>query len=751
MTKSPDCPFSNDSGSIILDAFLFSLIASTMRPMFKNSGASFRTSLIATLCVLLLPLMGSASLVGQTTEVEGALTVGIESVAKLGKWIPVFVELEPGQTPPTQFEVLSLDGEATEATYRGAVKQVGERLYEAWTRIGRNHGTLTVRLLDADGGVVASHQRNVATIAPSPATSSHQLIIGGDQELYQMLSDTWFSLYGNAPHQVIPLLDAQQLPTCWIGYDSMDSVFLSTADPQQLAAISEAQWDALQEWVERGGRLYVSANGAHGELAPEGSLNRFLVGEYVQTTELKSMVRLDSYAKNRLDAESLTIAELKVDDGKIELANEGTPLVVRQVRGLGQIVFATLDVADEVLLGWKGHPALLAQFLESREVDSVTRATEHRGSRVSHHGFTDLSGQLKIPLEKFTQVRMINFTVVAVLIGLYILCIGPGDFFFLKKVTGRMELTWISFTLITVLFGALAFWLSGWTKPASMQVNQLEIIDIDQASGRVRGNAWTNVFSPRTGQHLIDFQISDQLGVTENDHLVGWLGTPGDGLGGMQANAGLATGQSPYDVPVGSADGNTSAHLERLPFQVASTRALHTEWAGRFRGKIESRLRFENSRLVGQLTNPFPFELKNVRVMYGNYTYILNDTLAAGTPIDIGSETNERTGKSYLTRRSKSVEKKDRGQNMPWDPTSSRLDRIADMMMFYEIAGGQDYTSLTHGFQNRIEMSDQVSFDRAVFVGEMDTRSSQITIDGEPAGDHYDKQLTIFRIVLPVD
>ena len=137
--------------------------------------------------------------------------------------------------------------------------------------------------------------------------------------------------------------------------------------------------------------------------------------------------------------------------------------------------------------------------------------------------------------------------------------------------------------------------------------------------------------------------------------------------------------------------------------------------------------------------------------MYGNYTYVLSNTLGAGLTIDLASETRERDSKSYMTRRTKSADKKDRGQNMPWDPASNRIDRIADMMMFYETAGGIDYTSLTHGFQNRIEMSEQIAYDRAIFIGEVDTKTCQITIDGKALDQNYDNQLTVFRILLPVD
>ena len=45
-------------------------------------------------------------------------------------------------------------------------------------------------------------------------------------------------------------------------------------------------------------------------------------------------------------------------------------------------------------------------------------------------------------------MKLIPFGWVAFFIFLYILLIGPGDYFFLKKVLKRMELTWITFPTI---------------------------------------------------------------------------------------------------------------------------------------------------------------------------------------------------------------------------------------------------------------------------------------------------------------
>ena len=62
-----------------------------------------------------------------------------------------------------------------------------------------------------------------------------------------------------------------------------------------------------------------------------------------------------------------------------------------------------------------------------------------------HYGYNDLAGQLRSALDRFDGVRLVPFWLVAGLIVVYLLLIGPGDYFFLRKLVGRMEWTWLTF------------------------------------------------------------------------------------------------------------------------------------------------------------------------------------------------------------------------------------------------------------------------------------------------------------------
>ena len=116
---------------------------------------------------------------------------------------------------------------------------------------------------------------------------------------------------------------------------------------------------------------------------------------------------------------------------------------------------------------------------------------------------SDLSSQLRVALEQFPGVKLIPFGWVAFFIFLYILLIGPGDYFFLKKVLKRMELTWITFPAIVVTVSLVAYYAAYLLKGNDLLVNKIDVVDIDQAAGLARGNSWISLFSPQNRDYTI--------------------------------------------------------------------------------------------------------------------------------------------------------------------------------------------------------------------------------------------------------
>ncbi len=182
------------------------------------------------------------------------------------------------------------------------------------------------------------------------------------------------------------------------------------------------------------------------------------------------------------------------------------PLVIRGPHGFGRVTVIAIDVDQKPFSAWPDRALFWARALDlrpQRADQTNSPGNLGGGSRFYQSGVSDLSSQLRIALEQFPGVRLIPFGWVAFFIFLYILLIGPGDYFFLKKVLKRMELTWITFPTIVVTVSLVAYYAAYLLKGNDLLVNKVDIVDIDQPAGLMRGGTWVSLFSPQNRDYGI--------------------------------------------------------------------------------------------------------------------------------------------------------------------------------------------------------------------------------------------------------
>ena len=169
----------------------------------------------------------------------------------------------------------------------------------------------------------------------------------------------------------------------------------------------------------------------------------------------------------------------------------------------------------------------------------------------------------------------------AFLVGAYILIIGPGDFWLLKRLVRRTEFTWLTFPLIVIGLSAAAYAIANYLKGDELRVNQVEIVDIDcsdadATNDLVRGTVWTHFFTPEVSQFDLQFSSDDprpgRFPTTANRSSPGWA-FPATRLGGMQADASQT---AVFDQ--GYRYDEQLAAIEQLPVPVWSTKTLTSRW-----------------------------------------------------------------------------------------------------------------------------------------------------------------------------
>ena len=412
--------------------------------------------------------------------------------------------------------------------------------------------------------------------------------------------------------------------------------------------------------------------------------------------------------------------------GQVEAFGRGTdlPLVVRSARGLGELVFVGVDLAEPPLADWSGRSAFVRSLLQPYLTDADQGGAKQK---LVSLGYDDLAGALRQRLGKsFAGVAAIGFPLVTALVIGYVLLLGPLSYLFVEKLVRRPWVAWVTLPLVVLGTSVGAALLLGAAKKAGGErMNSAELVDFDLTTGRTRGTCWATLYSRRAERFDVALapRMPNGQAADRPQSLVSWLGLPGSGIGGMHSAG------EPIDVTgVGYRESSNLEQLVGMPVLTSSTKSLGASGTvSRPAGAappIAAELHVgDDGLVVGKLTNNTGARLANACLLYGQWGYRLGD-LAPGQELEVGPELGAIRVKTIVTRRVRHGSAA--GQNV-FRADSATADELLNLMMFYQAAGGEGFAGLPNRYQARCDLSRLLELGRAIVIAGGNEPGSQWT------------------------
>lgn len=551
-------------------------------------------------------------------------------VAKFAAWAPVYVSLEVlgDVTEPTELVIEAPDADELTTTLAIPLNLTGvapgtkvfapDRGAMGYVRPAGSSSEVTVTVRTTTGTLISAPHR--VRLRPREPLQYVVLALGGAPAGFELPKPaTGGADIGNLRAGRIELAHINSfadLPNEWFGYEAADLVILNsgTASPeflQQLfaspvpakaekrgeALLESEKREALLEWVRRGGRLVISVGANAKTVAQLPYLNTLL--PYTVRSDAPTRVT-DAFAlywsagySNQANVmrgglgtkggPAFPMANLTPVPGKAarvvippsaRQSEEREPVAAQSALGLGRVTVIGFDLDtapfsefpqrkefwDWVLREGGAHRASAGGDIKPRQPGSLTEEEDEAAVAIRHHNDT------------FDGVAVVSFGWIAMLIVLYILLIGPIEYYFLKRILGRLELTWITFPIIVLSVSALAYISADAAKGRELKVNKIDVVDIDPASERIYGTTWFTVFSPKIDTYTIGVTSGDGWAdpvYWRTDPTVNWVGAPRGGRPGIV--------QRKYAIHAD--DTNVANGLEHVPIQIWSTKAFMANWS----------------------------------------------------------------------------------------------------------------------------------------------------------------------------
>src|SRR5262249_29989775 len=276
---------------------------------------------------------------------------------------------------------------------------------------------------------------------------------------------------------------------------------------------------------------------------------------------------------------------------------------------------------------WKGQAAFWETLIrESGPAYTTSVQKDDLLGTVHSANDPEILGQMQRGLEVFEGIPIISFWWVALFILLYIIVVGPLDYFLLKRVVKRLELTWITFPVVVITVSAAAYFTAYSLKGHDQKINKLDLVDIDMHTSTVQGKTWFAIFSPRIQNYSVSVEPAENWGLRKDKDLpptplVSWMGSASKGRQSLFRRS--------YDYEP------AAAGLDHVPIQVWATKHFQATWQAPIdpasppiKANLGSR---DSNEIHGEITNNLPVALQDVYLIYGKNVYPLNTLTSRNT------------------------------------------------------------------------------------------------------------------------
>lgn len=702
---------------------------------------------------------------------DAGLPVAERGLLKIGRFNPIRIDLKNGSeafTGKVQFVTDDPDGIETSyevpvqlapgqvTTVRGLICP-GQLMPRIFARIVDDRGRerLASRELLLDQLNIVDASVRVVAVMGFPS---------GIEQLPNLPGITTSSQTKDKNLIVAPVLP-DQLPARTEALSSIDFLVLDTSDPSILNAIDAGRSEALRAWIADGGHLVVVASGQRQALM-DSTLKPILPAVPVASTRAFDLGAIESLVGSRnpivSTGQSMTVTkfdELAQRGGMVIDTASSSPIIVRGQHGFGRVTLVGIDVHDGPFAVWKDRTLFWSKALDLKR--RVQENDEPAGNNplAKGGGFyvnkaNDLATAIRSAIDQFQGVKVVGFGLVVSLILGYLLAIGPGDYFLVRRLLKRPELTWVTFPLIVTLVTGSVYVVTYKMKGRDLRVNKIDLLDIDYVGKFSRGWSSASIFSPVNADYNAGFAPAGNQKTSLNNQFTGtpesviyqsttWYDSPDETLGGSARPSTLNLTTSAYQF--GGFAG--TAQLDQFRIPIWSTKTIEGRWMvnGLTLTPVRPAIsRTGTDRVIGRITNLLDEPMTEAILVYQSQVYDLG-TIDPGASVLVNpTKTQNLTG--YLDRFA-AGELRISGQNWA-DRAKAKLPRL---VMFHE-SGSAAIRTMNNGPLSRLDLTPLLSLNRPMLVAKVNRPVSQLTLAGAQNLEQAKvDQVTLIRCLLPLE
>ncbi len=450
-----------------------------------------RIFFITFLAILFLSLLAIPVFAQETTpELTIQARAAFDGYYKYGEWLPIWVTLENRGADLSGEIIVRVPGSSGSMAYAFPADMPSGSRKRLPVFVLANNYSRNLRVSFESGQ--QAYASTSVTVQPKLNNTFFIGIASPQRGALNLLNG--IQLPGSKRQIILFDFSLDEIPPRSDGLRSMNVLIINSMDTSQLS-IQQSQ--ALENWVLQGGRL-VLGGGALAQETVSGLLDLPLPlipsasQEYTDISNLQSLAGEDQPS---LPSGSFIVSMGEIDPQAIILAgDQNLPLVLENQLGKGSIDLVNLDLSQSPFEGWSGTAAFWGNLLAPGSFYSAWMSPDMSTRQ-------QMASQMAYGLQNLPVLDLPSVKWLAILLGIYILVIGPINYLVLRK-KNRLHYAWFTIPLLTLIFSIGAFSLGYALHGSDLFVNKIALIEASPGAKSVSN--YIGLFSPAMDSYEIE-------------------------------------------------------------------------------------------------------------------------------------------------------------------------------------------------------------------------------------------------------
>jgi hypothetical protein len=538
---------------------------------------------ILSVIIIALSLLPLANAGAQSRALSIEVTTATGGYFKYGEWLPLWVQLGnsgPDVNAEIQVRVSGSSGAsifaAPASMPTGARKRIP--LY-----VLPNNFSHEIEVQVVSGGeVLASKTVPIVGLANISFTFG---MVAPEQGALSLIKG--LVLPGRIRSITVAELSMRDFPERPEGLSSFNVIIINDSDT---SILNNDQKEALTHWVRQGGQL-VLGGGSGAIRTASGIPDELLAMVPHNLVEVSDLSELAGFAATEpiQNPGPFTLAVGESSGARVLVSAGDQPVVLEKKTALGTTYFIALDLATAPFNGWPGTTSFWENLIGAGAVYPDWLPPDMSARQIT-------ANQINYALSNLPALDLPSIQSLAVLLGFYILIVGPANYAFLRW-KKRLHWAWITIPVLTIAFSAGAFSMGYLLRGNDIILNKIAVAN-PQIGGGAALRTYFGLFSPAQQSYQIELNSAGLLSPIKPDYDP-WSGRAYTGAGETVFVQGSPT------------------QVRGLSVDQWSMQAFMTEGVWEDFGAIESDLSFSGSAIVGTLRNNTGIPLSDVALVLG--------------------------------------------------------------------------------------------------------------------------------------